>query len=128
MSGGFEVGVFAPLRAYHRLPWMEGPEGDPHAHTYRVEVRLERSGLDERGMVCDIDVLAAALTDALGRIEGRDLDEIKPADAEAVTVEILAGWLHEQLREPLRRSGAQELSVRVWESADAFGGFRGAVA
>ena len=128
MSRGFEVGASAPLRALHRLPWMTGPEAEPHEHDYRIEVVVERAELDERGMVCDLDVLRAALEDVLGRLEGKDLDEIRPQDADAVTVEVLARWLHEELREPVRLAGGEALAIRVWEAPDSFGGYRGSVA
>jgi 6-pyruvoyltetrahydropterin/6-carboxytetrahydropterin synthase len=127
MTRGFEVGAFAPLRALHRLPWMTGPEGELHEHDYRIEVVVERGELDERGMVCDLDLLTAALAEVLGRLEGRDLDEIKPKEAEAVTVEILARWLHGELRGPIAQAGGESLHVRVWEAPDAFGGYAGPV-
>jgi 6-pyruvoyltetrahydropterin/6-carboxytetrahydropterin synthase len=127
MTGGFEVGASAPLRALHRLPWMTGPEGELHEHEYRIEVIVERGALDERGMVCDLDLLNAAVAEVLGRIEGRDLDEIKPVEAEAVTVEILARWLHDELRHPIGRAGGDSMRVRVWEAPDAFGGYAGPV-
>ncbi len=128
MTRGFEVGASAPLRALHRLPWMNGPEGELHEHEYRIEVTVERAELDERGMVCDLDLVNAALADVLARLEGRDLDEIKPEDAEAVTVEILARWLHGELREPIGRAGGEVLRVRVWEAPDAYGGYAADVA
>jgi 6-pyruvoyltetrahydropterin/6-carboxytetrahydropterin synthase len=124
MSGSFEVGASVPLRAVHRVPWAEGPEAQPHAHDYRVEVIVERSALDELGVVIDLDVLNAALDDVTGRLQDRDLDAtIAPQDAEAVTVEILARWLHGELAPVLRGGGAEVLSVRVWEAPDAFGGY-----
>lgn len=125
MSGGFEIGAAAPLRALHRLPWADGPEAEPHAHEYRVEVVIERGSLDEQGMVCDLDVVAAALRDAVGKLDGTDLDEtVRPADAEAVTVEILARWFHAALAQAVRAAGGESLAVRVWESPTAFGGYR----
>jgi 6-pyruvoyltetrahydropterin/6-carboxytetrahydropterin synthase len=128
MSGSFEVGASVPLRAVHRVPWAEGPEAQPHAHDYRVEVVVERSALDELGVVIDLDVLNAALDDVTGRLQDRDLDAtIAPQDAEAVTVEILARWLHGELAPVLRGGGAEVLSVRVWEAPDAFGGYRAPV-
>jgi 6-pyruvoyltetrahydropterin/6-carboxytetrahydropterin synthase len=123
----FEVGASASLRAFHRLPWMTGPEAEPHAHEYRIEVTVQRPELDERGMVCDLDVLQAALGEVLGRLADRDLDELSPDEVEAVTVEVLARWLHAELRDTARAAGAQTLAVRVWESPDAFGGYRAAV-
>jgi 6-pyruvoyltetrahydropterin/6-carboxytetrahydropterin synthase len=129
MTGrGFTVGAAAPLRAIHRMPWMTGPEGEPHAHDYRIELVVERAELDERGMVCDLDVLQAALGDVLGRLEGQDLDALSPDDVEAVTVEVLARWLHRDLSEPVRSAGGESLAIRVWESPDAFGGYAGPLA
>jgi 6-pyruvoyltetrahydropterin/6-carboxytetrahydropterin synthase len=124
MTGAFEVGAAVPLRAFHRLPWADGPEAEPHAHEYRLEVIVERSGLDARGMVIDLDILQAGLDEVRGRLEGQDLDEIIASEAEAVTVEILARWLHGELQQAVRRAGADGLCVRVWESPDAFGGYR----
>ncbi len=121
---GFEVGASAALRALHRIPWLPPPEGDLHAHDYRVEVVVERASLDDRGMVCDLDVVEAALRDAVDALAGKDLDVIRPRDAEAVTVEILARWLHERLASAIAAAGGEALAVRVWESATAFGGYR----
>jgi 6-pyruvoyltetrahydropterin/6-carboxytetrahydropterin synthase len=125
VSEGFEVGVSAALRALHRMPWLPPPEGELHAHDYRVEIVVERSTLDRRGMVCDLDLVEAALRDAVGALTGKDLDKaIRPPEAEAVTVEILARWFHSWLAEPIRLAGGEALAVRVWESATAFGGYR----
>ncbi len=127
MSGGFEVGASAALRALHRIPWLPPPEGDLHAHDYRVEIVVERAALDERGMVCDLDVVEAALGDAVGALEGKDLDLILSPEAEAVTVEILARWFHGALADAIAAAGGEALAVRVWESPTAFGGYRAPV-
>ncbi|MDQ3891207.1 MAG: 6-carboxytetrahydropterin synthase [Actinomycetota bacterium] len=124
MSTGFEVGLSATLRALHRIPWLPPPEGDLHPHDYRVDVVVERASLDERGMVCDLDVLEAALGNAVAALEGQDLETIRPAEAEAVTVEILAQWFHATLAGSVQAAGGEMLAVRVWESASAFGGYR----
>jgi|1186.fasta_scaffold50356_2 6-pyruvoyl-tetrahydropterin synthase len=123
----FEVGASRPLRALHRLPWGTEAERQPHAHDYRIEVVVGREGLDDRGVVCDLDVLGAGLQEVLGRLEGQDLDQIRPPEADGVTVEILARWLHGELAAVVRRAGGQTLAVRVWEAADAFGGYRAPV-
>ena len=123
----FEVGASQPLRALHSLPWGTEAERQPHEHDYRIEVVVERATLDDRGVVCDLDVLRAGLDELLGRLEGRDLDEIRPADADGVTVELLARWLHESLADVVRRAGGETLAIRVWEAPDAFGGYRAGV-
>jgi 6-pyruvoyl-tetrahydropterin synthase len=118
----FEVGATTRFRAHHRMPSRPPPENELHAHEYRVEVVAERQSLDERGMVCDIDVVTTCLAEAVERARDRDLADV--CEADVATVEILASWIHTQLAPPLRDDGAELLAVRVWESEDAFGGIR----
>lgn len=120
-----EVGASTSFRAFHVMPDHPPPENERHPHDYRVEVVAERERLDERGMVCDLDVLTGSLADVSDRVRDRDLSEI--CGAEAVTVEILASWIHGEIAGPLRGDGAEVVSVRVWESEDAFGGIRARV-
>ena len=119
-----EVGLNRAVRASHIMPGMAGPEGQLHEHDYRIDIVVERDGLDDRGMVCDLDVLEAALTGLTSRIEGRNLEEIRPAGAEAVTVEVFARWVHDTLSPAVAGAGGDGLAVRVWENPVAFGGFR----
>jgi 6-pyruvoyl-tetrahydropterin synthase len=118
----FEVGATARFRAFHSMPLQPPPENERHAHDYRVEVVAERESLDERGMVCDLDVITGCLADATHRLRDRDLAEV--CATPVVTVEVLAAWIHAQLALPLKNDGAEFLSVRAWESEDAFGGIR----
>jgi 6-pyruvoyltetrahydropterin/6-carboxytetrahydropterin synthase len=121
----FEVGAVTSFRAFHRMPDEPPPENERHPHDYRVEAAAERERLDDRGMVVNLDVLAAALAAIAGSVRDRDLWDV--CETEAVTVEVLAAWIHERLAEPLRAEGAEVVSVRVWESEDAFGGVRASV-
>ncbi len=127
MSVGYEVGSGVTVRALHRQP-VEGPEGELHPHDYRIDVVVGRRELDEHGMVCNLDALRAALQAIVARIEGKDLEEIRPPEAEAVTVEVLARWAHQSLVPVLRQAGGDTLAVRVWESDSDFGGYAGPVA
>ena len=121
----YEVGAAIELRAWHVMPGAEGPEGELHTHDYRVEVCVGRSELDERGMVCDLDILNAALVDTANVVRDANLDDtIKPADADAVTVEVFARWAHASLAGPIGAAGGETLTVRVWESPVAYGGYR----
>jgi 6-pyruvoyl-tetrahydropterin synthase len=121
----FEVGAQTRFRAYHRMPDEPPPENERHPHDYRVEVVAERERLDGRGMVVNLDVLTEALTDVADGVREQDLSEI--LGIEAVTVEILASWIHERVAGPLRGDGAEVAAVRVWETDDAFGGVRARV-
>ena len=123
----YEVGMSTEVRAFHVMPDMEGPEGELHAHDYRLEVVVGREQLDDRGMVCDLDVLEAALRDTADRVRDADLEVIRPEEADAVTVEIFASWAHGALAPTVRDAGGEILSVRIWESPVAYGGYRGPV-
>ncbi len=120
----YETGTIRSVRAFHVMPGVEGPEGERHAHDYRVEVVVGCAQLDERAMGIDLDVLDAALLGVLSAVEEADLDErIRPPGAEAVTVEVFARWIFDQLAEAARAAGGHTLAVRVWESPTAFGGY-----
>jgi 6-pyruvoyltetrahydropterin/6-carboxytetrahydropterin synthase len=120
----FQVGTAIQFPAQHIMPGVEGPEGELHSHDYRLDVVVEREKLDDRGMVCDLDVLDAALHRIDDKLRDQNLEIIRPDEAEAVTVEVFARWAHDFLAAELRGSGAKMLTVRVWESATAFGGYR----
>jgi 6-pyruvoyltetrahydropterin/6-carboxytetrahydropterin synthase len=124
MNAGYELGSSLTVRALHQMP-MPGPEGELHDHDYRFDVVVARGELDEHGMVCDLDVLRAAMQAMAATIRDRDLEAIRPPAAEAVTVEVLARWAHGQLAAALGTSGAETLSVRVWETPADFGGYAG---
>jgi 6-pyruvoyl-tetrahydropterin synthase len=123
----FEVGTAARFVAFHRQP-VEGPEGELHPHAYRMEVVVGRDQLDGRGMVCDLELLNQAVREAASKVEGRDLEAVRPPEAQAVTVEVLARWAHDVLAEAVRLAGGETLSVRLYESDSEFGGYAGPVA
>ena len=120
----YQVGTAIEFPAQHLMPGMPGPEGVLHEHDYRLEVILRRATLDERGMVCDLDVLDAALRRIDARVRGQNLEKIRPADAEAVTVEVFARWAHGELSTALRDTGIDTIDVRIYENRFAFGGYR----
>jgi 6-pyruvoyltetrahydropterin/6-carboxytetrahydropterin synthase len=124
----YEVGLGRTVRAFHVMPGMAGPEGQRHHHDYRIEIVVARRELDDRAMVCDLDLLEEALAGLITRIEGKDLEDvIQPPGAQAVTVEIFARWAHQALAGVVAKAGGEMLGLRVWESAVAFGGYRAAV-
>ena len=124
-SGVYETGTALQVRAFHVMPGMPPPEGERHSHDYRLDVVVRRDDLDERGMVVDLDVLDEALRAAARHVEAAERDPI--VDAPAVTVEVFARWLHDQLSAALGSLPGVTLAVRVWESPVAFGGFASAL-
>jgi 6-pyruvoyl-tetrahydropterin synthase len=122
----YETGTAVTVRAFHVMPGLPPPEGERHAHDYRLDVVVRRDDLDERGMVVDLDVLDAALRATAGEIDGADLDAMI-GGPEAVTVEVFARWVHARLAVALPPLAGVVLAVRVWESPVAFGGYAAAL-
>jgi 6-pyruvoyltetrahydropterin/6-carboxytetrahydropterin synthase len=122
----YETGTARRVRAFHVMPGMPPPEGERHSHDYRLDVVVRRDDLDERGMVVDLDLLDDALGGAAAAVDSADLDEVIP-DAEAVTVEVFARWLHDRLAAALGPLPGAVLAVRVWENDVAFGGYTAAL-
>lgn len=120
----YEVGLSRKVRAFHVMPGLPGPEGQLHHHDYRIDAVVDRELLDGRGMVCDLDALETAMKELTGQIEGRDLQQVCPTAGEPVTVEVFARWVHDTLSPRLAGAGAEALAVRVWETPEAFGGYR----
>jgi 6-pyruvoyltetrahydropterin/6-carboxytetrahydropterin synthase len=124
----YEVGTSEVVTAWHVMPGMEGPEGELHSHDYRIDVVVSRDDLDDQGMVCDLDILRAALAATTDQVRDRNLEIIQPEEADAVTVEVFARWIHDQLHTALDGpGGGGTLQVRVWETPDAFGGYTAAL-
>lgn len=122
MKEVFSVGTRSKVHALHQMP-VEGPEGELHSHDYVIEVVVESPRLDDAGMVVDLAVLGETLTKLLSPLEGQNLDAIRPPEAEAVTVEVFAKWIHTELLDSLPLTPKHGVSVRVWESDSEFGGF-----
>jgi len=121
----YETGTARQVVAFHVMPGMPPPEGERHWHDYRLDVVVRRDELDERGMVVDLDVLDGALADAAAEVEGADLEKV--VEAEAVTVEVFARWLHDRLAAAVGPMPGTTLAVRVWETPVAFGGYTGSL-
>jgi 6-pyruvoyltetrahydropterin/6-carboxytetrahydropterin synthase len=117
----YETGTALQVRAFHVMPGLPPPEGERHSHDYRLDVVVRRDDLDDRGMVVDLDLLDKALRDAALQVADADLEDV--VDAEAVTVEAFARWLHGELAGALGPLPGGTLAVRVWENEVAFGGY-----
>ena len=104
----YQVGTAIEFTAQHIMPGVEGPEGELHEHDYRLDVVVEREKLDDRGMVCDLDVLDAALARIDAVVRDKNLEVIRPADADAVTVEVFARWAHDTLAADLAGTGGRD--------------------
>jgi len=124
----FEVAVIAHFNAHHHLVGDFGPASQPHAHAYRVEVGVVGDSLRDDGTLFDIIRLQAALTAALGDLDGHDLNAVDGLAEPNPSAEVVARYLFERIAPALANEGLDRLYTRVWESPEASAGYSGDLA
>lgn len=123
----FRAGVSRPLRARHYLVGDFGEESTPHSHPYRVEAISRTRALDENGFSTDIAAMEAVLEELLGSIDDVLLNDLPWFTSRQPSLENLAIYLAERLREGLaaREAAPEEpLEIRIWENESAWAGYR----
>jgi 6-pyruvoyltetrahydropterin/6-carboxytetrahydropterin synthase len=116
----FEICVAARFEAAHRLVGDFGPATRTHGHTYRMEVILRGEHLGDDATLYDIGELGQAVEELAGSMHYRDLNEVPGLAKVNTTAEAVASYCWEKLAEPLRGQGLDSLTLRIWESPDAY--------
>lgn len=119
----FEVGVIAQFEAAHRLHGDFGPATRLHGHTYRVEIAVRGSHLRDDGTLCDIGMLQEVVRDATSVLHYQNLDEVEALDGQNTTAEVVARHLAGQIASRLEDQGLDSLSIRLWESPQAYAAY-----
>lgn len=117
-EGRYALTVRTSFAAAHRLREYEGNCERLHGHNWLVEVTVESSGLDSRGMAVDFRAIKGALGEALGGLDHRYLNEVPPFDALNPSSENLARHLFEEMERKFP-GPVRVARVTVWESEDA---------
>jgi 6-pyruvoyltetrahydropterin/6-carboxytetrahydropterin synthase len=119
----YETGTSIIVRGFHVMPGRPPPEGERHAHDYRLDVLVRRDDLDEHGVVVDLELLDEALRGIADKVRRADLEDVVAVGAEPVSVEVFARWTHGQVASAVGSLPGASLRVRVWESPTAYGGY-----
>ena len=116
----YEIYLAARFEAAHRLVGNFGPATRTHGHTYRLEVILRGQQLGDDGTLYDIGELGQAVEGLAGSMHYRDLNEVPGLEGVNTTAEAVASYCWDKLAESLRGRGLDSLTVRIWESPDAY--------
>jgi 6-pyruvoyltetrahydropterin/6-carboxytetrahydropterin synthase len=116
----YEIYVAARFEAAHRLVGNFGPAARAHGHTYRMEVIVRGKHLGDDGTLYDIGELGQAVEGLAGSMHYRDLNEVPGLEGVNTTAEAVASYCWDKLAELLRGQGLDSLTVRIWESPDAY--------
>ena len=116
----YEIYVAARFEAAHRLVGDFGSATRTHGHTYRMEVIVRGEHLGDDGTLYDIGELGQAVEGLAGSMHYMDLNEVSGLAEVNTTAEAVASYCWDKLAEPLRGQGLDSLTVRIWESPDAY--------
>ncbi len=116
----YEVCVVAQFEAAHRLVGGFGPATRTHGHTYRMEVILRGEHLKDDETLYDIGRLQPAVEELAASLHYRDLNEVPDLAGVNTTAEAVARYCWDKLAPPLRGQGLDSLTVRIWESPQAY--------
>lgn len=121
----YQLGLGRAFEARHYLVGGDwGPENEPHAHAYRVEVRLATDELDRHGYIVDLDALEALLDRIVARYRDRLLNDLPEFAGRNPSIEHFSRCIFDHLVEGLGRGRFTALEVRLWETADAWASYR----
>jgi len=116
----YEIYVAARFEAAHRLVGDFGPATRRHGHTYRMEVIVRGQHLGDDGTLYDIGDLDQAVEKLAGSMHYQDLNEVPGLTKVNTTAEAVADYCWEELAQSLRGQGLDSLTVRIWETPDAY--------
>jgi 6-pyruvoyl-tetrahydropterin synthase len=107
-----------------------GPAQRLHGATYVVDATFRRAELDDDGLVVDIGAAAGLLSEVLGGLTYRNLDDDPDLAGTNTTTEVLARVVADRLAERIREGalgpgadGLEGLSVTLHESHVAWASY-----
>jgi 6-pyruvoyltetrahydropterin/6-carboxytetrahydropterin synthase len=118
----FEVTVEQTFAAGHALRNYHGKSEDVHGHNYRVRVTVEGAELDSTGLLVDFLEVNRLITGAVGYLDHRFINDLKPFDEINPSAENIARYFYERVNGGLNQGGlTNEVPVRisavqVWET------------
>ncbi len=108
------------MQEFAAAHWLKDYPGNCsriHGHTWKAEVSLRGSKLDEMGMLVDFREVRRILSEELGKYDHQLLNEIEPFDRINPTAENIARMLYEHLE--LSFPECKLEYVRIWETSMA---------
>lgn len=101
-----------------------GPENDPHAHPYRVEVRLKASKLDAHGYLVDLDHLEQVLDTCVENYRDRLLNDLPDFDRINPSIEHFARRFFTRFLKEFGPHRFHTVETRIWENDMAWASYR----
>jgi 6-pyruvoyltetrahydropterin/6-carboxytetrahydropterin synthase len=104
-----------------------GRENQPHAHPYRVEIRLSAEGLDAHGYLVDLAELEPILDACVGHYQDQLLNDLPEFDQTNPSIEHLARRFCHRFGQRLGNLSFSAVEVRIWENDLAWASYQEAL-
>ena len=113
----YELTITDNFSSAHFLRNYQGPCEKLHGHTWKLEITVQSTELNDIGLVIDFQVLKKKLKEFLQHLDHVCLNDLSPFETSNPSTENLAKYIYQECSKqcdliPLK-------SVRVWESENA---------
>jgi 6-pyruvoyltetrahydropterin/6-carboxytetrahydropterin synthase len=119
----FTLFVRETFAAAHKLDLYEGKCEELHGHNFRVEALFRGDKVGREGMLLDFTVLKAYLREIVSDLDHKYINDIPFFKERASSSEYLALYIHDRLKDMVKKDGVTVSEVRVWESDNAYAAY-----
>ncbi len=102
-----------------------GAENKPHAHHYKLELRLSAENLDRHQYLVDLVEVEAYLNRIIERYRDSMLNEQEAFNGKNPSLELFSRILWNEFSTLVTGQGISNLSIRLWENESAWAQWRG---
>ena len=115
----YELKVTTHFAAAHQLKMVAAKCENLHGHNWKIEVRVKGEKLNDAGVLIDFGELKEHISNIMGRLDHRFLNELEFFDGSNPSSENIARHVAETLQEAIDGGHIRVSSVTAWESETA---------
>ena len=115
----YELKVITHFSAAHQLREFRGPCEALHGHNWKIEVYVTSDTLDRAGVAIDFRILKDHVSQIMGRMDHKFLNDVEPFTTQNPSSENIARYVAEELTRLLENPEIRVSRVTAWESENA---------
>ncbi|MDO8603441.1 MAG: 6-carboxytetrahydropterin synthase [Candidatus Omnitrophota bacterium] len=112
----YEILIKGDFSSAHNLRGYKGRCEALHGHSWKVEARFEKEGLNDIGISVDFVILKTRLGDVLKKLDHAYLNELDIFKKQNPSAENIARIIYQKLKDSVKEKDLVLKSVSVWES------------
>jgi 6-pyruvoyltetrahydropterin/6-carboxytetrahydropterin synthase len=112
----YEILIKGDFSSAHNLRGYKGKCEALHGHSWKVEARFEKAGLDEIGISVDFRLLKSKLRSILKKLDHTYLNNLDVFKKQNPSAENIARYIYAKLKTSVKKKGLVLKAVSVWES------------